>query len=275
MSTSWIALIVDTFREAMARWLFWGLFGISTLLIIFFLFILKIDAVEGAVSLMGFVQLNKAPIGDVTKVVKGAYGFISAFLFTFGTFLSIFASAGLVPSVLEPGRIELLLSKPISRIELFLGRYLGNVLLVSCNIVYLIVSIWIILGLKTGIWDIHFLFAIFTTIFIFSVLLAVVFLIGVTFESAALAVMATVALIIISVILAGRTPMMRLLSSEWSRELWQALYWIFPKVFEVGNITFQLIQGKQIESYAPLWSSALFAIAILFLSIRIFQRRDF
>ena len=275
MIVSWTALIVDTFREAMARWLFWGLFGISTLLIIFFLFILKIDAVEGAVSLMGLIPLREASTGDIVKIVKGAYGFISAFLFTFGTFLSIFASAGLVPSVLEPGRIELLLSKPITRAALFLGRYIGNVLVVSCNIIYLIAGIWTILGVKTGIWDTHFLLGIFTTIFIFSVLLTVVFLVGVTFESAALSVMVTVALMIVSVILAARTPMMRLLSSEWSRDLWQALYWVFPKVFEIGGITFELIQGRQVESYAPIWSSAMFAIAILFLSVRIFQRRDF
>ena len=46
------ALIADTFQEARARWLFWGLFGLSTFLIVLFLFVMKIDLVEGAISLM-------------------------------------------------------------------------------------------------------------------------------------------------------------------------------------------------------------------------------
>jgi len=37
-----LALISDTFREALARKIFWVLFGLSTLLILFFLFLLRI-----------------------------------------------------------------------------------------------------------------------------------------------------------------------------------------------------------------------------------------
>ena len=45
-----IALIRDTFREALARKIFWVLFGLSTLLILFFLFLLRIDIVAGAIA---------------------------------------------------------------------------------------------------------------------------------------------------------------------------------------------------------------------------------
>ena len=49
ITATW-ALIRDTFREALARKIFWGLFTLSTLMILFFLFLLKIDIVEGAVA---------------------------------------------------------------------------------------------------------------------------------------------------------------------------------------------------------------------------------
>ena len=62
-------------------------------------------------------------IPNVDRVVRGVYGGIATFLYTFGMFLAVFASAGLVPSVLEPGRIELLLSKPVSRAHILLGRF--------------------------------------------------------------------------------------------------------------------------------------------------------
>ncbi len=58
-----LALIRDTFREAFARKIFWGLFGLSVAMILFFLFLLKIDLVEGAmatVSLFGRTS-NRRP----------------------------------------------------------------------------------------------------------------------------------------------------------------------------------------------------------------------
>ena len=58
MLTITAALIRDTFREAFARKIFWGLFGLSTLMILFFLFIMKIDIVEGATATLTLPHHN-------------------------------------------------------------------------------------------------------------------------------------------------------------------------------------------------------------------------
>lgn len=268
------ALIKDTFQEARARWLFWGLFGLSTLLIVIFLFVLKIDLVAGAISIMGIERT--ASRLDVRKFVNQSYGFVSVFLYIWGTFLAIFASSGLIPSVLEAGRISLLLSKPITRPMLLLGRYAGNLLVVAANHVYLVLSIWIIIGLKTGIWESRFLLAIPGSLFIFSVLLSVVVLIGVISESAALAVMVAVALMGISTILAQRQVVVKLLSSEWSRELWMTIYWIVPKVYDLANAMRQVIVfDRQADWWTPVWTSAIFGIVVLWGAVQTFQKRDF
>jgi len=269
-----VALIRDTFREAFARKIFWGLFGLSTLMILFFLFLLRIDLVEGglaAVSLFG----RTAGTTDVDRVVRGVYGGIATFLYTWGMFLAVFASAGLIPSVLEPGRIELLLSKPVSRTHILLGRYVGNVLVVSCNIVYLVLGVWIILGVKTGIWSPMFLVSIATTIFIFAVLLSVVIFVGVLFESAALSTMIAVGLMIMSPILAQTSTMLRLLSSEWSRQVWRTLYYSLPKVYDLGKMTLDAIQSHTFNGYMPIWTSAVFGAVVLTGALLIFARRDF
>ena len=72
MITATLALVRDTFREALARKIFWGLFGLSTLMILFFLFIMKIDVVEGAVATMTI--FGRAPHGtmDVDRLVTSA-----------------------------------------------------------------------------------------------------------------------------------------------------------------------------------------------------------
>jgi ABC-type transport system involved in multi-copper enzyme maturation permease subunit len=270
-----LALLFDTFQEARARWLFWGLFGLSSLLIAIFLFVLRIDLVQGAISFMG-IESTTHPIYNIRKFVNVSYAWISIILYIWGTFLAIFASAGLIPSVLEAGRISLLLSKPLTRTALLMGRYLGNVLIVTINHVYLICSIWVVIGIKTNIWEKRFLFAIPITIFIFAVLLCVVVLIGVVFESAALSVMAPAALMLISTILAQRQIVVRLLDSEWSRQLWLAFYWIFPKFFDLGSAMKQIIEYDHEANWiTPVWTSAIFGIIVLSSAIYVFQKRDF
>jgi ABC-2 type transport system permease protein len=269
------ALIRDTFREAFARKIFWGLFGLSLVMILFFLFLLKIDIVEGGVATVSLFGGSSNRMQDVDRVVRGVYAGIATFLYTWGMFLSVFASSGLIPSILEPGRIELLVSKPVSRAHILLGRYAGNVLVVSCNVIFLVLGIWTILGVKTGIWSGTFLISIATTIFIFAVLLGVVVLIGVLFDSAALATMVTVALMIMSPILAQTTLMMRLLSSEWSRQVWRVLYYSLPKVYDLGKMTLDGILSRSFNGFMPIWTSALFGAVVLSAALVIFSRRDF
>ncbi len=269
------ALIVDTFREAFARKIFWGLFGLSTLVILFFLFIMKIDIVEGATATLTLFGRQNGPSVEVDRMVKGFYGGVAMFLYYWAMALSVFASSGLIASVLEPGRIELILSKPVSRAHILLGRFIGNVAVVALNATYLVLGIWTIFGLKTGIWGVQFLWAIVATVFTFAVLLSVVVLIGVLFESAALATMITVGMMLISPLLAQTSTMMRLLSSETSRDIWRTIYQILPKIYDVGQLTFNVVRAQPTQGLAPVYSSALFAAVILGTALYIFQRRDF
>jgi ABC-type transport system involved in multi-copper enzyme maturation permease subunit len=268
------ALVLDTFREAFARWIFWGLFALSTLMILFFLFLMRIDVAEGArvtVSVFG----RNSPEQDPSRLIRGVYGAVATFLYTWGMALAVFASAGLIPRVLEPGRIELILSKPVPRYHVLLGRFLGNMLVVAGNIAYLVIGVWLIFGAKTGMWNGRFLFAIATAIFTFAVLLTVVLLVGVLVESTALATMVTIGLMIASAILAQTSIAIRLLSSETSRNVWRGLYYVLPKVYDVGALTLNLVRGDGMGGWMPLWSSALFGIAMLAAALAVFSKRDF
>jgi ABC-type transport system involved in multi-copper enzyme maturation permease subunit len=270
------ALVRDTFREAFARKLFWGLFGLSTAMILFFLFIMRIDVVEGAlatVSLFG-QSMGKRTV-DVTHLVRQVHASISTFLFSWSMFLALFASAGLIAAVFEPGRIELLLSKPVSRHHILLGRYVGNLLVVGINVSYLVLGIWLIFGWKTGVWNSSFLAVIGTTAFMFGVLLSAMVLVAVLSESGALALMVAFGLMVMSVILAQRTWAERLLSSEWSRNVWRGLYWVFPKVFDIGRMNLDFVQGRAVGALDPIWSSAAFAAVMFAASIYCFSKRNF
>ena len=94
-------------------------------------------------------------------------------------------------------------------------------------------------------------------------LLSVIMLVAVLFESAALAVMVTFGMMIMSPVLAQTKLMEKLLSSPWTRNLWKALYYVLPKVYDMGSMTLNTVRGKGVRRLAPVWSSALFAVVML------------
>src|SRR5216683_417700 len=256
------ALVRDTFREAFARKIFWGFFGCSTALILFFIFIMRVDVVEGAIATISLFG-NTSRGEDVQRLVRQVHGAIAAFLFTAGMFLAVFASAGLIPSVFEPGRIELLLSKPVERYHILLGRYTGNVLVIAANIFYLVFAVWLVFGIKTGVWTAGFLWSSVLTVYMFAVLLTVVVLVGVLWESAAVTTMVTFAIMIVSPILAQQKTLERLLTSETSRNVVRLFYYALPKVFDLGRIARSLVLGDRVDEWMPVWSSALFGVVVL------------
>jgi hypothetical protein len=268
------ALVVDTFREAMARRIIWGFFGCSTALILFFVLLVRIDVVQGALATASIFG-RTGPAQDVTKMVKGAHAAIAGLLYVFGMLLAVLASAGLIPAIFEPGRIELLLSKPVPRYHIILGRYLGNLLVIAFNIFYPVVAVWLLFGFKTGIWTPGFLYSSLFTVFIFSVYLSVIVLVGVLWESAVVATMITFGTAIISLIVFNKSTIERLLSSEWTRDVVRGLYYVLPKVADIAQMMMQVVKGEPIESWMPVWSTALFGLACLGGGIYIFERKNY
>jgi ABC-type transport system involved in multi-copper enzyme maturation permease subunit len=269
-----IALIQDTFREAFARRIFWGFFGCCTALLLFLLFIMRIDVVAGslaAVSIFGRTDTTT----DVQTLVSQTQSVIAMVLYFAGMALAVFASAGLISAVFETGRIELLLSKPVSRTHLLLGRYAGNLAVVAANILYLVLGSWAIFGVKTGVWGIGFVFSSLFTIFVFAVLLALIALVGVLWESAAVAIMVTFAVMIITPIVAQKNTIERLLSSEWSRDVVRVLYYALPKTSDISVIVRDLIRNQPIQSWMPVWSTAIFGVVVLAAALWRFDRRSF
>ena len=271
------ALIRDTFREALARKVFWAFFISSTTLLIFFLLIMRIDVVQGMVaSVTVFGQQGHAHAGvSAEQMVMTAQSGLSGFLYVVGMGLAIFASAGLIAAVFEPGRVELLLSKPMARYQILLGRYLGNLLIVAANLFYLVFGFWVIFGYKTGVWRPHLLMAAVVTLAVFAVMLAFILLTAVLYESAAVSILASFALAVFSSVLAAKPMLERLLASEWSRNIVRFLYYLFPKLPDCATIMTKIVIGAKVENWMPLWSTALFGIVMLGSGLWVFSRRNF
>ena len=73
----------------------------------------------------------------------------------------------------------------------------------------------------------------------------------------------------------NKNMLVRLLSSEWSRDIVRGLYYLLPKTVDIANMLRNIIQQQPIESWMPVWSTALFGIVCLASGLWVFQKRNF
>jgi len=87
--------------------------------------------------------------------------------------------------------------------------------------------------------------------------------------------MTTFGIMIVTPILAQRTTIERLLSSEWSRDVVRVLYYVLPKTSDISVIVRHLILNEPVDSWMPVWSTALFGAVVLAAGVLHFRRRSF
>src|SRR5262249_35498647 len=86
-----------------------------------------------------------------------------------GVFVAVLVTASMIPQTFEAGSVDLLLSKPINRSLLFLAKFLGGCVFIAINAAYLIGGLWLIVGLRFGLWNERLLLAIPLYLFLFSI----------------------------------------------------------------------------------------------------------
>jgi hypothetical protein len=109
-----------------------------------------------------------------------------------GVFIAILVTAPTVPQTFEPGAIDLLLSKPVSRSLLFLTKFFGASTFIFLNSIYLIGGMWLIAGLRFDIWSGKLLLCIPVFLFLFVIYYSVSALTGVIWRNAIVCVCCTI-----------------------------------------------------------------------------------
>lgn len=174
------ALIIDSFRHAMDKKLFWVMIIISTAIAAAF-------ACIGATEAGGLTILGKWTITEtngrsmaaliLSKLVCDYYiGWI-------GIILALIATAGILPAFLDQGCVDVVLGKPISRPMLFLGKYIGSMAFAGLQAAYFVVVTFFVVGFRWGIWLPSYFWAIPLIILLFSYVYAFCALFGVLTRS--------------------------------------------------------------------------------------------
>ena len=97
-----------------------------------------------------------------------------------------------IPNMLRKGTVDLMLVKPIHRWVLLLYKYIGGLTFIFLSTAYAVGGIWLVLGLRTGLWANGSLLLILSITFFFAILYAISTLVAVLTRSTVTAIMLTI-----------------------------------------------------------------------------------
>ncbi|MFK7844976.1 MAG: ABC transporter permease [Rhodothermales bacterium] len=282
-----IGVLLLTLRELTAKKITLGLFLVSTLVWVMLSFALNLDIIDGTLAGMrifgqeaigeeavGQVDDAGNPVNMLNQFVIGAQQAVAGASYWMGILLALFATAPLINSMLERGRVDLLLSKPIGRNTLLGSHLLGVLVIVFVLATYLMGMVWLVMSIKSGIWNVQFLYAILMAVVMFLVMYSVVLLIGVSTKSTALSLIVTYGLIFCSIVFLAKDQLIVQINPPW-RQVYVAFYHVLPNFAEVTKAVVQLAGGEAVTSWYPLGSSVLFGGVVYAIAFVRFSRRDF
>jgi ABC-type transport system involved in multi-copper enzyme maturation permease subunit len=196
--------------------------------------------------------------------------------------LGMFGVAGLIPSMLERGMIDLFLSKPLTRAELLMARALGAVSGIVINLIYFFLGVWLIFGLKVGVWHWGFLSSVIYVVYAFVCFFSVVTIVGLITRSASFSIMLAFIFSIVSWGLEVReNGLYRLWDNVVYHRLLDALYYLTPQLNAMLENSTRVI-GKLPYIPNPMeftfmpYIYSFFSTCLLYaLSVWYFSRQDY
>jgi len=235
-----LTIIKNTFREALAKKIFIGYYIFYAIVVLLMIFAVNQDAVSGLMS-----------FSDVKQAINSIQAGFITISFPLILFFSLISASSFIPSMVEKGTIDLLISKPISRFNILMAKFFGGVLFVGASMVFLIGSIWLILSLKSGYWNFNFLISVVSLSFAFAVMYSISVLIGLTTQSSIISILVNFFLIfVLCPILSGREQLIfTFVKNDSIQFIFNFFYYILPKPGEIKDVTVALISGQDV----PLW----------------------
>ncbi|HWR81705.1 MAG TPA: hypothetical protein VN285_00225 [Candidatus Deferrimicrobium sp.] len=216
--------------------------------------------------------LDAAPMADWLRnpVTKG----LSLFLW-FMVFLSVLATADLVPQMLTRGRADFYLSKPISRTSLLLSKVFGIWCVYGATLVICGLMLYILTVLRQGLfdWGAFYLFAF--NLVIFFIWLSVITAAGVISRSGGMAILVAAVIWAAQALLSFREGIVNLGGSKSLGRVLDVFYYVLPKPGEIGELADALALGHAVASWQPVYSSLLFAAVGLIVAVVVFKRQSY
>lgn len=189
------ALLVDTYRQLNSQKLFWITLVLSGLIVAGFA---AIGINEKGVTLLWFdigsfggaVTSDLIPPATLYKQMFVSFG-VGFWLAWLATILALVSTAGMIPSFIAGGAIELTLSKPISRVKLFLYKFIMGLLFTALQVGVFSIACFLLIGIRGGDWQPKVFLAIPLVVLFYSYLFSICALLGLITRSTMAALLLT------------------------------------------------------------------------------------
>lgn len=99
-------------------------------------------------------------------------------------FVAVVVTSPIIPDTFRSGSLHLLLSKPISRVWLYLAKFFGGCIFVLLNITFVLIGLYFIAGLRFEIWNPGLLACIPLLMFVFVIFYSVSSFVGLLWGNA-------------------------------------------------------------------------------------------
>jgi ABC-type transport system involved in multi-copper enzyme maturation permease subunit len=172
---------------------------------------------------------------------------------TLGILLAILWTAGFLPSFLEPQSATVMLAKPVPRWLLLLGKYLGVVFFVAIQATLFIALTWTALGLRTGVWNVHYWLAVPLLTLNFAILYAVSVFLGVATRNTITTLFGTLVVWLIAWTMNFaylRTHAVPTNPASAPPAI-AAAYWVLPKPVNLGALFYEGLQAEGLTLKVP------------------------
>ena len=267
------AAYMHSVREAVNKRMALVLIGMAVFFAVLFYFIVKVAPVEP--KDMSMVFLGKRALGPASLAVPSVMSAEVSITGGLWLFLAIFASVPLLVSALEKGWVELTLTKGVARWKVLLGCYLSGLTLYVVTLLVAMMPTAIWLWMKTGVGCKTLLVAILIETLGFASLMSLAVFASLTRTGASLPIMLAIFVDILSPVLANREQgIFTIVTSNWGRGILNWAYRILPKSSELVNAATGYIQFGSIKNWFPFWTTGVFTVVVLGISMWMLHRKN-
>ena len=260
------ALVLDSLDEMLHGKTIYLIAVITAIMALIVLFFASLDI---------HIKMRNLTIEDVTNFIGNPLLYSICLFTSLLIALSVIATAGHFPSILQKSSVEFYFSKPLSKGQLVIGKTAGIIFSYGGYIVLAALLIISIAFIKFDFFEWRALYILLFPILSLFIWLSITVFIGVIFRSAVFSIMAVFITWILQNFLSLFHSMEHASARSTFEEVLMVLYYILPKTSETSGIIFDLVLNKPIENWFPLYSSLLFALALFYLSIFILKSKDY
>ncbi len=190
------ALLVDAYRELNSKKLFWITMILSGLVVFAFA---GIGVNDKGVTLWVWnldvpgVNSTSFPPARLYLTMFAKFG-IGFWLSWLSMILALVSTAGMIPDLISGGAVELTLSKPISRLRLFLTKYAFGLLFTALQVSLFSLACFLLVGIRGHEWVPRLFLAVPFVVSIFSFLFCICVLLGLVTRSTVASLLLTLLL---------------------------------------------------------------------------------